>query len=94
MRIVYALVMLIPFLHFLAVLATFRRLRHWRTIAHRPTQRQVAFFIALPLIWNAVVAYTLLVLMPVASYACLGTVILFQPDVGWIAVISGVFAIV
>jgi hypothetical protein len=54
----------------------------------------VALFIALPLIWNAVIAYILLVLLPVAFDASLGAVILFQPDVGWVAVISGVFAIV
>ena len=40
------------------------------------------------------IAYILLVLLPVAFDASLGAILLFQPDVGWIAVISGIFAIV
>jgi CubicO group peptidase (beta-lactamase class C family) len=94
MRIVYALVMLIPLLHFLAVLATFRRIRVWRTSAQRPTPRQAVQFIALPLIWNALLAYLLLVILPIAFGADLPTILLFQPDVGWVALISGIFAIV
>jgi len=95
MRIVYAGVMLIPFLHLIAILATFRRIRYSRTTTQHPTQIiQVARFIALLLIWNAVVAYLLLILLPVTFDASLEAIILFQPDVGWIAVISGVFAIV
>ncbi|MGZ9222857.1 MAG: hypothetical protein ACXW4Q_12185, partial [Anaerolineales bacterium] len=94
MRIVYALVMLIPLLHIIAVWATFRRIRFWRTSAQHPTQTQTVLFIALPLIWNALIAYILLILLPGAFDANLGTVILFQPDVGWVAVISGIFAIV
>jgi hypothetical protein len=31
MRMIHTLVMLIPFLHIIAVLATFRRIRYWRT---------------------------------------------------------------
>jgi hypothetical protein len=46
------------------------------------------------LIWNAALAYVLLVTLPVAFGANIPTVILFQPDVGWVAVVSGVFAIV
>src|SRR5688572_11721919 len=49
-RIIYAGVMLIPLLHFIAVLATFRRIRYWRTSAQRPMQRQAALLVALPLI--------------------------------------------
>ena len=60
----------------------------------RPTQTQVALFIVLPLIWNAVVAYILLVLLPITFDASLGTILLFQPDVGRIAVTSDIFAIV
>jgi CubicO group peptidase (beta-lactamase class C family) len=94
MRIIYGLVMLIPLLHLIAVLATFRRIRQWRTSVQSLTQGQVILFLVLPLIWNGVVAYILLVLLPVAFDASLGVVLLFQPDVGWIAVISGIFAIV
>jgi len=94
MRIIFALVMLIPLLHLLAVLATFRRLRHWRTSAQHPTQTQTVLFITLPLIWNALIAYILLILLPSAFDANLKTVILFQPDIGWVAVVSGIFAIV
>lgn len=93
MQIVYAGVMLIPFLHLLAVLATFRRIRYWRNSAQHPTQTQTVLFIALPLVWNAIIAYILLILLPRAFDANLGTVILFQPDVGWIAILSGIFAI-
>jgi hypothetical protein len=39
-------------------------------------------FIVLPLIWNALLGYILLILLPSAFDANLGTVILFQPDVG------------
>ena len=94
MQIVYASVMLIPFLHLIAVFATFRRIRYWRTSAQHPKQAEMVRFIALPIIWNTLVAYILLVLLPIAFDSNLGTVILFQPDVGWVALISGVFAIV
>jgi CubicO group peptidase (beta-lactamase class C family) len=94
MQIIYAVVMLIPFLHLIAVLATFRRIRHWRTSGQHPTQTQMVRFIGLPLIWNALIAYILLILLPSAFDANLETVILFQPDVGWIAIMSGIFAIV
>ncbi len=94
MQIIYALVMLIPLLHIIAVLATLRRIRFWRTSAQRPTQMQVARYIALPFIWNTAIAYVLLVTLPIAFEANIPTVILFQPDIGWVAVASGVFAIV
>jgi len=55
---------------------------------------QVARYIALAFIWNAAIAYVLLVTLPIAFEANISTVILFQPDVGWVAVMSGVFAIV
>jgi hypothetical protein len=74
-------------------LAIFRRIRRWQTSVQRLTQRQAALLIALPLISNAVIAYNLFGPLTVAFDANLGTVILFQPDVGWIAVISGIFAI-
>ena len=55
---------------------------------------QVARYIALPFIWNAAIAYVLLVTLPIAFEANISSVILFQPDVGWVAAISGIFAIV
>ena len=94
MQIVYALVMLIPLLHILAILATFRRIRFWRRSTQLPTQMQVARYIALPFIWNAAIAYILLVTLPIAFGAKMSVILLFQPDVGWVALISGVFAIV
>lgn len=94
MRIIYALVMLVPLLHLIAVLATIRRIRTWRTNPQQPIHMQVARFIAFSLIWNSAVAYILLVRLPIAFDANLGTVILFQPDVGWISVMSGIFAII
>jgi CubicO group peptidase (beta-lactamase class C family) len=94
MRIIYALVMLIPLLHIIGVLATFRRIRFWRRNTQLPTQMQVARYIVLPLIWNAALAYVLLVTLPKAFGSNISTVILFQPDVGWMAVVSGVFAMV
>ncbi len=94
MRIISALVMLIPLLHVIGVLATFRRIRFWRSNTQLPTQMQVARYVVLPLIWNAAIAYILLVTLPKAFGANISTVILFQPDVGWVAVVSGVFAIV
>lgn len=94
MKIVYALVMLILLLHFLAVATTFRRMQS----GHRNTQRsrltQIARYVVLPLIWNAAIAYVLLVTLPKTFESNISTVILFQPDVGWVAAISGIFAIV
>ena len=94
MRIIYALVMLTPVLHIIAVLVTLRRIRFWQRSTQLPTRMQVARYIALPFIWNAAIAYVLLVTLPTAFGANISTVILFQPDVGWVAVISGIFAIV
>jgi len=48
----------------------------------------------LPLIWNAALAYVLLVTLPKAFEVDISTMILVQPDVSWVAVASGVFAIV
>lgn len=93
MQIIYALVMLIPLLHVIAVLATLRRIRFWPGSRVLPRRTIVARYIALPLIWNAAIAYILLVILPKAFGANLSTVILFQPDVGWVALVSGVFAI-
>jgi hypothetical protein len=42
---------------------------------------------------EVVLAYILLVHLPVAFGANLGTVLLFQPNFDWVAVISGIFAI-
>jgi hypothetical protein len=47
-----------------------------------------------PNLWNVTIAYVLLVTLPIAFEADISTVILFQPDVGWVAVVSGVFTIV
>jgi CubicO group peptidase (beta-lactamase class C family) len=94
MRIIYALVMFIPLLHIMAVLATLRRIRFWRRSAHLSARMQVARHIALPFLWNAAIAYVLLVILPRAFDANISTVILFQPDVGWVALISGIFAII
>ena len=94
MGIIYALVMLIPLLQLIAILVTLRRVRFWRKSAQLPTWMQVARHIVLPLIWNAVIAYILLVTLPDSFGANIPTMILFQPDVGWVAVVSGVFAVV
>ena len=94
MRIIYALVMLIPLLHILAIVTTFRRMRS----GHRNTQlsplAQIARYVVLPLIWNTGIAFILLVSLPKAFESNISTVILFQPDVGWVAFVSGAFAIV
>ncbi len=94
MRVIYALVMLVPLLHLIAVLATLRRVRSWRSSAQLPTRMQVARYITLRVIWNAAITYALLVALPIAFEANMATVILFQPDVGWVALVSGIFAIV
>jgi CubicO group peptidase (beta-lactamase class C family) len=94
MRVIYALVMLVPLLHLIAVLATLRRVRSWQSSAQFPTRMQVARYITLQVIWNAAIAYALLVALPIAFEANISTVILFQPDVGWVALVSGIFAIV
>ena len=93
-QIVYVLVMLIPLLHFISVVMTLRRVRSWRRGAPLSPQTQIARYVALPLIWNAAIAYVLLVTLPKAFEVDISTMILLQPDVSWVAVISGVFAIV
>jgi CubicO group peptidase (beta-lactamase class C family) len=94
MQIVYAGVMLIPLLQLITVVITFRRLRSWQMNRQHFTQWQTVRFIALSLIWNALLAYILLIRLPIAFGANLPAILLFQPDVGWVAVISGIFAIV
>ena len=93
-QIVYVLVMLIPLLHFLSVVMTLRRVRSWRSDSPLSPQTQIARYVALPLIWNAAIAYVLLVTLPKAFEVDISTMILLQPDVSWVAVISGIFAIV
>jgi len=93
-QIIYVLVMLIPLLHFLAVVMTLRRVRSWRGGAPLSPQTQIARYVALPLIWNAAIAYVLLVTLPKAFEVDISTMLLIQPDVSWVAVASGVFAIV
>jgi hypothetical protein len=75
--------MLVPLLHIIAALATFRRIRFWRKNTQLPTQMQVARYIALPFIWNATIAYLLLVALPSTFRAKMSVILLFQPDVGW-----------
>lgn len=94
MRIVYALVMLIPLLYIIAIFATFGRRRIWQRCMQLPTRMQFARYIVLPLVWNAAIAYVLLVTLPSAFGTNMSVILLFQPDVGWVALISGVFAIV
>lgn len=93
MRIIYVLVMLIPFLFIFAIVMTLRRVHSWQGSTRLSPQTQIARYVAVPLIWNAAIAYILLVTLPKAFDANISTVILFQPDVGWVAVISGIFAI-
>lgn len=94
MRIIYAAAMLVPLSHLFAVLTTFRRIRSLRMTGRHLTKWEVARLIALPLIWNAVLAYVLLFLLPIAFAADLPAILLFQPDIGWVALISGIFAVV
>ena len=93
-QIIYVLVILIPLLHIFAVVMTLRRVRSLQRSTQRPTQMQAARYVALPLIWNAAIAYVLLVTLPKAFEVDISTMILLQPDVSWVAVASGVFAIV
>lgn len=93
MRIIYALVMLVPLLHLIVVLAALRCLRFWGRSTQFPTQMQITRYFSLLLIWNAAIVYGLLVALPMAFEANISTVILFQPDVGWVALICGIFAI-
>jgi len=92
-QIIYVLAMLIPLVHFTAVVRTLRRVRSWRRGAPLSPQTQIVRYVALPLIWNAAIAYVLLVTLPNTFEANIPTMILFLPDVGWVAVVSGFFAI-
>jgi CubicO group peptidase (beta-lactamase class C family) len=93
-QIIYVFLLLIPFLHIFAVVTTLRRIRFWHRSTQNSKRFHVARYIAVPLLWNAILAYVLLVTLPKAFEANISTVILFQPDVGWVAFVSGVFAIV
>ncbi len=94
MRLIYALVMLVPLIHILTVAATLRRTRFRGGSTRFSTRGQVVRYFSLLLIWNVLIAFVLLVVLPLPFGANLSTVLLFQPDVGWVAVISGVFAVV
>lgn len=93
-QIVYVVVMLIPLLLFISVVKTVRRVRSRQGGAPLSPQAQIVRHVALPLIWNTAIAYVLLVTLPKAFEVDISTMILLQPDVSWVAVISGVFAIV
>src|SRR6185295_601787 len=80
MRVIYTLVMLVPFLHVLAVIAMFRRIRFRRNGMRLSRWARIARYVALPLILNGAIAYVLLVTLPIAFGADVSTVILFQPD--------------
>jgi len=86
--------MLIPLLHIIAIFTPFSSIRFWRRSTQLPTQMQVARYIALPFMWNAAIAYILLVTLPSAFGVKMSVILLFQPEVGWVAVISGIFVIV
>jgi len=94
MRIVYALVMLIPFLLLIDVLITFRCKSYLQMNTQHLKVMQVTCSIILPLIWNTAAAFILLVILPITFGTKMLVILLFQPDVGWVATISGVFAIV
>lgn len=93
MKIAYAGVMLLPLLLLIDVLVTFRRKNYLRRGTQRWTVMQVTRFIVLPLILNATIACVLLVILPIAFGTKMLVILLFQPDVGWVAIITGVFAI-
>ena len=93
-QIIYVLVMLIPLLHILTVVMTLRRVRSWLKGASLSPQTHIARCVALPLIWNTAIAYVLLVALPKAFEVDISTMILLQPDVSLVAVVSGIFAIV
>jgi hypothetical protein len=93
-QIIYVFLILIPFLHIFAVVTTLRRARSRRGGALLSTKTQIARHVAVPLIWNAALAYLLLVALPQAFEANFPVMILLQPDASWLAVVSGVFAIV
>jgi CubicO group peptidase (beta-lactamase class C family) len=94
MRIIYALIMLVPFLHIAAVFVTLHRIRSSQRNTQLSTRMHAAPSIVLSFLWNAIIASLLLIALPIAFDANLSTVILFQPDVGWVAVGGGIFAIV
>ena len=62
MRIIYAVVMLVPLLYFLAVTTHFPSNAFLdKGAARLSPQAQIARYVAFPLIWNASIAYVLLV---------------------------------
>lgn len=93
-QLIYVLVMLMPLFHFLDVVKTLRRVRSWRREALLAPHTQIVRYVALPFIWNAAIAYLLLVTLPKAFEVDIATMILIQPDAGGVAVASGTFAIV
>lgn len=82
--------LLIPLFQVIGVVATLRRLRHWRqNPASRPDgARKWGLHVLLPLGFNLLVASTLIPLLG----ATRGFWMLYMPDFSWIAIICGGFA--
>ena len=93
MQIAYVLVMSTPLLQGLAIARALRRIHGWRSRAVRLTDAEVARFLTWSIAWNTTIACVLLILLPMAFGASLATMLLFQPDAGWAAVIAGSAAI-
>lgn len=93
-QVIYIFVMGIPLLQSLALVMRLRRVRAWRRGAPLSSRTHLAREIVWPLMWNTALAYVLLVLLPKAFEVNISTMILLQPDVSWVAVISGGFALV
>jgi hypothetical protein len=91
-QLIYAGVMLMPLLLLGDIVVTFRR-KKYRRRRPRLTVKQGLGLVAAPLLWNSAIAILLLVLLPTAFGVSMPVVILFQPDVGWVALISGITAI-
>ena len=89
---VMRLLPLIPLLQIAGVAATLLQLRRWRQgLERRPSRgRMWGQHILLPLIPNLLVALTLI---PMLS-RMRGFLMLFMPDISWIAMICGSFAVV
>lgn len=94
MQIVYALVLSAPLLQSFAVARDLRRIRVWRARSQRPTLAQAISFVSGPILWGTALGCVLLLLLPTAFGANLAAMLLFQPDVGWVATVTGLFAII
>jgi CubicO group peptidase (beta-lactamase class C family) len=94
-RLVIAAFVVLPLLQLLGAGASLRRFQRWRRAPEtRPSStRERIVRVAVPAVTNAALGLLLLVGLPAAFQTPLRIMRLFQPGLGWIVTLSGIFAL-